>query len=133
MKHKYVLGIQEMDTQHEKILELAHQAQDSTLEEIDMQKIIVDLVNYAKFHLEEEEALLRSSRQFDFLEEHIKLHDVFREHAMDIYHRFRSAESEEERRALLHRVAAFCESWLRNHIDIEDRKYVTLVSKPLSR
>ena len=129
MSHKYVLGIQDMDTQHAKILELAHQAQDATLEEIDMQKIIVDLVNYAKLHLEEEEALLRSHRQFEFLEAHIKLHDAFREHAMDIYHRFRSAESLEERRALLHRVASYCESWLRNHIDVEDRKYVSFVKK----
>lgn len=127
MKRKYVLGISEMDLQHQKILDLAHQAKDSNLDEIDMQKLVVDLVNYAKLHLEEEEALLRSHRQFDFLEAHIKLHDVFREHAMDIYHRFRSADTEDERRALLHKVAAFCESWLLNHIDVEDRKYVALV------
>ncbi len=129
MRRKYILGVPEMDVQHDKILELAQQAQDPSLEEIDMQKIIVDLVNYAKHHLEEEEALLRSHRQFEFLEDHIPLHNTFREHTMDIYHQFRSAETEAEKRALLHKVAAFCESWLRNHIDIEDRKYVPLVTR----
>lgn len=129
MKFKYVLGVPEMDIQHERILDLARQAQDPSLEEIDMQKIIVDLVNYAKFHLEEEEALLRSQRQFEFLDDHILLHNKFREHTMDVYHQFRSAETENDKRALLHKVAAFCESWLRNHIDIEDRKYVPLLKK----
>lgn len=129
MKFKYVLGVPEMDIQHERILNLAQQAQDPSLEEIDMQKIIVDLVNYAKFHLEEEEALLRSHRQFEFLDDHILLHNAFREHTMDVYHQFRSAETEVDKRALLHKVAAFCESWLRNHIDIEDRKYVPLLKK----
>lgn len=127
MKRKYTLGVKEMDDQHEKIFELAQQAQDPSLEDLDMQKVIVDLVNYAKFHLEEEEALLRSNRQFEFLESHIELHHTFREHTMDIYHRFRSSETEAERRDLVRKVAAFCESWLRNHIDIEDRKYVPLI------
>lgn len=127
MTTKYTLGVPEMDDQHERIFELAREAKDTGLEEIDMQRVIVDLVNYAKFHLEEEEALLRSNGQFEFLEGHVKLHNAFRDHAMDIYHRFRLADSETEKRALLHQVASFCESWLRNHINVEDRQYVPLL------
>lgn len=129
MKSKYVLGVKEIDAQHERIFELAQQAQDPNLEAIDMQKIVVDLVNYAKFHLDEEEALLRSSGQSKFLETHIPLHNSFREHTMDLYHQFRLAETDEERRALLLKVATFCESWLKEHIDIEDRKFVPLIKK----
>ncbi len=127
MEKKYIIGIAEMDKQHSKIFEIAERARDAELDLVSMQNIIVELVNYAKKHLEEEESMLRINGLHDFLYKHIVLHNQFREQAMEIYCDFRNAEEIEDKRIYLHKAASFCENWLLNHIDVEDRKYAKIL------
>lgn len=127
MEKKYLIHIEEMDEQHARIFHIAGRAKSDELTDSEMQVLIVELLEYAKFHLEEEEAMLASQGLLDFFTEHIKLHTKFRERAMDLYQMFREAESTQQRREILQDTAKFCESWLLNHIDIEDRKYAALL------
>lgn len=127
MENKYRLHIDEMDDQQTRIFYIADPAKSAELNDSEMQAVIVELLEYAKFHLEEEEKMLTSHGLSDFLTEHIKLHTKFRERAMDLYQMYREAESTQQRRDLLKDTATFCESWLLKHIDIEDRKYAALL------
>lgn len=127
MNAKYLIGIPDMDAQHAKIYELAVKAQSKYLTDVEMQVLLVELLEYAKHHLEEEEKFLAARGLSDFLKGHVGLHTQFRARAMDIYHQFREGETEEDRRKILHAAAEFCENWLLHHIDVEDRKYAELL------
>lgn len=127
MTKKYHLGIADMDQQHDQIFEIARKAQESNCDEISAHRLVLELVNYAQFHLKEEEAMLRSHGFHEFLETHVRLHRDFRTQVMGYYEQFRLSSSDEERMGLLRQIAVFCEHWLANHIDVEDRKYVQLL------
>lgn len=127
MNQKYYIGVPSMDEQHLRIYELARRAQETNLSDMEMQVLIVELLEYAKFHLEDEERFLESSGLHDFLKGHLGLHTQFRVRAMDMYQQFREAETEEARRSVLNGAAEFCENWLLHHIDAEDRKYAALL------
>jgi hemerythrin-like metal-binding protein len=129
MNSNYIIGVAEMDDQHSQIFEIAARAKQPDLDEMDIQIIMTELVNYAKEHLESEEKLLADQGLHDFLKEHVKLHQRFREQAMSMYQELRKAEELENKRAILLQTAEFCESWLKTHIDVEDRKYVELLKK----
>lgn len=133
MNQKYIIGVPEMDAQHAKIYELAVKAQSKDLDDVEMQVLLVELLEYAKQHLEEEEKFLSARGLSDFLKGHVGLHTQFRARAMDIYQQFRDAETEEERRKILLAAAEFCESWLLHHIDVEDRKYAVLLTAQKSK
>jgi hemerythrin len=46
---------------------------------------------------------------------------------MDFYDAFRDAGDNEKKRDLLRQIGAFCETWLAEHIDREDRKYAEIL------
>lgn len=127
MDPKYLIGVPEMDEQHEKLLGLAAKVKTVGAEEFEMNEVILDLINYAISHLDNEEAFLKKNGLNDFLKEHGKKHGLFRGKAMDFYDDFRSADTVEAKHAIMIKVASFCESWLLQHINVEDRVYAELL------
>ncbi len=127
MEERYRIGVPEMDAQHARLFELIDRGQRPEPDEGDVQLLILDLVNYAKTHLELEETFLAEQGLEDFLESHVGLHRDFRVRAMEVYTALREAEGLEQKRQLLKDTVNFCDQWLREHIDVEDRAYAELL------
>lgn len=129
MNPKFLLGIPEMDRQHARLFELAEKAQRNDMDEFEISDVILELITYANHHLEAEEEFLRQQGLSAFLIGHGPKHTAFRERAMSFYDSFRDAMSTEEKADVLKQVARFCETWLVDHINIEDRAYANLLGK----
>jgi len=129
MDPKYVIGVPEMDAQHEKILELADRAKSAGHDEFEINQLVIDLINYSTFHLDHEEAFLKRSGLIDFEREHAKKHAAFRHMAMEFYQKFRESEDSEIKYKLAHEIGVFCEKWLKEHINVEDRTYANLLRR----
>ena len=129
MDPKYKIGVPEMDEQHSKLLDLVDAAYGTTGDEFEMNTLMLKLLGYATLHLDEEEAMFRREGLEEFGAEHLKFHEQFRHQAMDFYDQFREAMTLDEKRAVVSRVAEFCEGWLIQHINVEDRKYADLLKK----
>lgn len=127
MEERYRIGVPEMDAQHARLFELLERAQVMDPDEGEVQLLILDLVNYAKTHLELEEKFLAEQGLHDFLESHLGLHRDFRVRAMEVYSALREAESLALKRKVLKDTVEFCDQWLREHIDVEDRAYAELL------
>lgn len=127
MEDRYRIGIPEMDAQHARLFELIERAQIPTPDEGEVHLLIVDLLNYAKTHLELEEKFLADQGLHEFLKDHVGLHRDFRIYAMEVYGSLREAESLDQKQLLLRQTAEFCDAWLREHIDVEDRAYAQLI------
>lgn len=126
---KYSIGIPEMDLQHQKLLELTNRTKElsKSFDEFEMNSVVMQLIEYAQSHLDQEEAFLKSKGLNDFLKEHIKKHNAFRDRAMEIYDQFRDLGEVEEKAAYCVKVSEFCETWLIQHINQEDRAYAELL------
>jgi hemerythrin-like metal-binding protein len=127
MDARFLIGLPEMDEQHSTIFELAAKARRASQEGTGMNEIVLGLIGYANSHLEKEEAFLRKRGLGDFAKEHAEKHLLFRIQAMDFYDAFRDAGDNEKKRDLLRQIGAFCETWLAEHIDREDRKYAEIL------
>ncbi|MBN1951007.1 MAG: bacteriohemerythrin [Bacteroidales bacterium] len=117
------LGIEEMDNQHKKIVELINTLHEAFLEnstgEI-LKDIFSELIDYADYHFKAEEALFKKYN-FPFAEEHIKMHVHFTEKINSLKKQY------EQGVPVTFRVISFMQKWLTNHILDADREYASLV------
>lgn len=129
MDKKYYIGIPEMDEQHVRILDLAAKAKQTGYNDLEMNNILIELLDYANVHLDQEEAFLKKNGLTDFEKTHTKKHKQFRIKAMEFYEAFREISDTVEKAKLLLEVGNFCEHWLIHHIDVEDREYAKLLEE----
>ncbi len=129
MDPKYLIGVPEMDAQHEKLLELTAKLKTAENDEFAMNDLIMELIGYANAHLDQEEEFLKNKGLIDFEKEHAKKHVAFRDKAMEFYDMFRDADTIEAKSALMQKIGTFCENWLLQHIHVEDRAYAELLRK----
>lgn len=127
MNSRYLLGIPEMDEQHRRILDLANMAKAGVTIEFEINSILIRLIEYSLEHLDSEENFLLEAGLVDLEKNHSVLHVEFRSRAMDYYNRFRTLDSFDEKRSLLAEIGEFCERWLLEHIDVEDRRYAEIL------
>ena len=117
------LGISEIDKQHRKIVELINTLSQAFANKTARQKlgdIFEELLAYADYHFQAEEALFQSSN-FPFSEEHIALHRKFVAKVQDL------RQKHQEDKPVTFRVLGFLKDWLTNHILDADREYAALV------
>ncbi len=129
MDSKYLIGVPEMDEQHATILKPVDRAKRVSGDEFEMNAVVMDLVSYAHSHLDQEEDFLKENGLVDFEKEHSKKHVLFRAKAMEIYDQFRDAADIDIKKKILYDIALFCEHWLIDHINVEDRAYAVLLHK----
>jgi len=116
---KYDIGIAEIDAQHRQlltILALLDQNSGTGYRYEAARDALSQLTHYANVHFAIEESLMRMHRYPD-LPAHVKEHQRLRQQLVEFQQRLLDADIA----AQLHR---FIESWLVNHIDVTDRKYV---------
>ena len=117
------LGIEKIDAQHKKIIELINALNTAFMEDQTNERlgdIFSELIDYADYHFRDEEALF-SAHNFPFTEEHKRMHEKFILKVSDLKKNF------EEGQSVTFRLMGFLKKWLTDHILDADREYVVLV------
>jgi hemerythrin-like metal-binding protein len=121
-KEEYSVGIKEIDTQHKELISLFSRITDSVEQELQWSEVhyrIVELRNFASFHFDFEEALLRLYGCPE-ADGHVEFHKQFFAKLNDI-----------EKRSLLDEVKQemfkFLFDWLFGHILTTDKAYAKYI------
>jgi len=115
MDDKYKLGIDTIDIQHQKIFDIINDLCDTNTVS-DMEKIIKELKEYSIYHFKTEEEYFMSI-EFIESETHKHLHNMFIQ-TMEYYSDFPEKLNKKK-------LYTFLNTWIKNHILIEDKKYIT--------
>ena len=119
-KDDYSVGIDSIDQQHKKLLNLINQLQTavdySTGEEFE-REALDELVDYTKTHFTYEEGLMRDNDYPDF-EPHKLQHEKMFEKVREVL-----AEYEQDQDTAMANAAEYLRDWLINHINGTDKEY----------
>jgi hemerythrin len=125
---KYEFGIPEMDEQHRHWLELLNNFYDGLAEQnmkLHLLKLLEEAIDYTHYHFEEEEKSMQNIG-YPALTEQKKLHaeigkksENFRYKVMD------------DKPIVSMSITNEIKSWFKNHILVEDKKYVELYKSTL--
>jgi len=119
-KNEYSVGIDSIDQQHKKLLNLINQLQTtvdySTGEEFE-RDALDELVAYTKTHFTYEEGLLEQNNYPDF-EPHKVQHTKMIEHVEEVL-----AEYEKDQHTAMSNAVEYLKGWLINHINGTDKQY----------
>ena len=118
----YVLGIPEIDRQHEKIFDIYDQIVNmSDLQEKyhddELKNILHELEDYLKIHFKSEEEILHKA-DYPNIEEHIKEHEHFIRKVDEFILGYQSNSP-----ILLNSMLDFLKKWLVSHIMVTDYVY----------
>ena len=119
-KDEYSVGIDSIDQQHKKLLNLINQLQTavdySTGEEFE-RDALDELVDYTKTHFSYEEGLMRDNDYPDFEPHKLQHEEMFRKVGEVL------AEYEKDQDTAMHNAAEYLKDWLINHINGTDKQY----------
>ena len=119
-KDDYSVGIDSIDQQHKKLLNLINQLQTavdySTGEQFE-REALDELVDYTKTHFTYEEGLMRDNDYPDF-EPHKLQHEKMFEKVREVL-----AEYEQDQDTAMANAAEYLRDWLINHINGTDKEY----------
>lgn len=125
------LNIEVIDNQHKNFFRLFDELLLINSEEADREvkiaPIIAELQEYAEYHLNTEEGLMKQSNWED-IDSHIKQHNLFRKKCNDfqIEHIYKS-------KVLLEEMVSFLRKWFMSHISEVDAAYAETVRNYLSK
>ena len=119
-KDDYSVGIEEIDNDHKKLINLLNQvntAYDYAMSESYEKEALNDLVNYTKYHFEREEKMMEDNEYPD-LKAHKLQHRKMIEQVNQFVERYNNEGHE-----CLHIISDFLTQWLINHINGTDKAY----------
>ncbi|MFA7268146.1 MAG: bacteriohemerythrin [Sterolibacterium sp.] len=119
---RYVVGIEQVDREHQKLFELASRIHDLLAMDVivpmnEIQSAITELVDYIKIHFADEESLMKANAYPD-LENHRELHAYLLSRIKDFE---KSVELAEQFTPV--DVYEFLCNWLGDHIQASDRNF----------
>lgn len=121
-RDEYNTGIREVDEQHKRLVKLINDLhlamQDGKGKDV-LGGILDQLVDYTKVHFRSEETMLMR-QGYAGLGSHQKIHSNLTDQVIALRDKYRSGSL-----TLTMQTMTFLKDWLRNHILIEDMKYVT--------
>ena len=119
-KDEYSVGLDSIDNQHKKLLNLINQLQTavdySTGEEFE-REALDELVDYTKTHFSFEEGLMKDNGYPDY-EPHKAQHDKMVKHVEEVL-----SEYERDQHTAMANSAEFLKDWLITHINGTDKQY----------
>lgn len=126
------VGVDIIDTQHKKLIDLINNIifsieKNTQIEDID--KIIEDTLEYAKYHFKTEENLfLEYNMDKNVIDEHKKVHQEFTDKATGLYSKIKDAQINKSDYGIemLTDLYKYLASWLVMHILSEDKKIFNL-------
>lgn len=119
-KDEYSVGIEAIDNDHKKLLNLLNQvntAYDYAMSENYEKEALDDLINYTKYHFDREEQLMEA-HDYPDLEAHKLQHKNMIEQVDKFVERYNKEGHE-----CLHMISDFLTQWLINHINGTDKAY----------
>ena len=114
------VGVEEIDKQHKKLIEILNLLYDSIQEgkeKLVIEKIIKELLDYTKYHFTSEENYFKKLQYHD-VQKHIEAHKRF---IRDI-NKFQN-DYMEKKEIISSEILEYLKDWLINHIMIDDQSY----------
>lgn len=115
---KFLIDVEQIDKQHQNLVELVNHMYEYMKvgkgQEI-LEKVIKELLNYAKYHFADEE-LIMLENDYPEYDEHFEEHNKFIEKVENVYENFCSGKI-----GLTSDLLDFLKKWLTNHILITDK------------
>lgn len=122
------LGIEKIDNQHKKIVELINVLNSAVMNkdaDLKISSMLDEMTDYADYHFKTEEAYFKEF-QFPLLEEHINQHNAFIEKVKEFKAKHEAGTS------ITFRLMNYLRKWLTNHILDSDREYVDIIKSHLA-
>jgi hemerythrin len=119
----YNLGIQIVDEQHEKLVEIINSLYDAFCNSETKEKmgvILKNLIDYSVFHFKTEEDIFKKYN-YNQLGDHKELHEEFKKKVLEFEKQFLAGKS------ITYRVMSFLREWLTDHILVADKEYAELI------
>lgn len=121
---KYSVKIPSIDSQHKKIIDIINNLHhllimDKSAEKISIDQVIGELIDYATYHFDYEEKLMKDNGYEEYLD-HKMEHRTFKE---------KIASFKDSREIDVQKVLFYLQSWLINHIMVVDMKYSSVLNK----
>ena len=119
-KEEYSVGIQKIDEQHKKLVDIINEFYTAFTENTTKDKmgdILNLLIDYTQYHFSTEEQLFLESG-YQESNEHISEHKKFIETIEGFIKEYRAGSG-----AVTYKLMSFLRNWLQNHIIREDKKY----------
>lgn len=117
---QYMIGIEEIDVQHEKLFELVNSMHEAVINgdyPSVGEKILEDLMDYILEHFATEEKLFLAEN-YPHYEKHKQEHDLLARQAFDIQEDFK-----DQKILLTFELLDFLSDWLKKHTTSSDLKY----------
>jgi methyl-accepting chemotaxis protein/hemerythrin len=117
------LGVSLIDDQHKQLIKLINELYNGIQDnkgKVILEKILDDLVQYTVYHFDTEEDIFRKYG-YSGEKEHVQIHENLKATVSELKQKVQSGEA-----VIGFNVISFLENWIKNHILIEDRKYVNL-------
>lgn len=126
-KEEYALGINEIDTQHQKMLGIINELHDLMGEEAKadqtkIDKIIQEMADYAIYHFGTEEKYFRLF-SYENTESHTAIHNQY----VDKVNEWRARYDESKDPAIFFEIFSYLQDWWIWHICNTDREYVSFM------
>jgi hemerythrin-like metal-binding protein len=119
-RESYETGVQSMDRQHRKLIELINELYRVLRKEktgVEIEQVLTGLTAYAEKHLKNEEEILKVNGYSDFAA-HMEIHRGYRDKVAELI-----AESTKDNDVAVKDTYIFLRRWWMEHIVAEDRKY----------
>ena len=117
---KYVLGLSEVDEQHQKLFLLVNRMHDLVVSGEDQSavgKVLDELIDYTVEHFATEEKLFKENGYPNY-DEHKKEHDELTQQVINLQESFR-----EKKITVTFEILEFLNEWLKNHTTNSDLEY----------
>jgi hemerythrin-like metal-binding protein len=128
---KYSVGIEKIDNQHKKLIEIINRLYYSrgNRPHTVLGKTIQELIEYTKTHFTDEERLMRENGYPDY-QAHKKRHEAFIEEVKKFNTEYQKVDDDLlEDYSLITDVLFFLKTWLCDHILVVDKEYCPFLNK----
>jgi hemerythrin len=118
------VGIESIDNQHKKLIDLVNAFYDSITEassKVKILELIQELKKYTVYHFSTEEKYMKEY-DFAYYEAHKKEHDAFVKTVLDFEERYKTGKL-----ILSLEITGFIKDWIKKHILGTDKKYTPLL------
>ncbi len=122
-KEEYATGIEVIDSQHKKLVNLIDKLYVTFMEQTErenLDSILQEVLDYAHYHFDTEASLMRK-HNFPGIKEHIAQHDAFESKAIEVRHKHRHGGT------VTSTLMNFLRNWLNDHILKADREYIPYI------
>ena len=128
---KYSVGHEQIDADHRRLFDITNRF--CAAQSVDAARsALSELVNYANEHFRREEAvLLAYSRTLDGYGSHIAGHEDLQDKLRDLILSYSDLKRDQGRGSIVKDTAILLETWIYQHVAIEDMKLRRILGKPV--